>query len=252
MNDFSVDLHGAEDEITYWSGVFKRYAEKGDRGIETLLSSEMPLQAEFREVLESYRNPEQDTLRVLDVGCGPLSVIGKLADFKLNITGVDPLADQYKALLSEHGLRPPHESLAGMGETLHTLFEPETFDFVHSSNALDHCEDPRVSISNMVRLAKPGTKIFINVYQNEAENAAYSGFHRWNFDELNGKIVVWNPGNIDFLDFIVDGLPYSYRCYHFRGNKKHPDQFDIIIHKCDFGHAAFKEVGPDVKAMFSR
>ncbi|MBK8211960.1 MAG: methyltransferase domain-containing protein [Rhodospirillales bacterium] len=249
---FVIDEHGAEDELAYWENVFSNYASKGNKHLDVLLSPSMPLQQQFIDIIASYQRPDGHMIKVLDVGCGPLSVIGKSGPYEVDLVGIDPLSGTYQKILERHGLVSPHLSIAGMGEQIDTFFSAESVDFIHSRNALDHCEDPRVVIRNMITLAKPNSKIFINVCQNEGENASYSGFHRWNFDEVAGRIIIWNPGSVDFLDSVLGGLPYRYRRYAFRDDKVFPDQFDIVIHKNAPNELAMKEIRPGIRAMFSR
>ncbi len=49
-----------------------------------------------------------DRIRILDVGAGPLTVLGKrLTGVQIDITAVDPLAGDYGTLLQRHGIAPP-------------------------------------------------------------------------------------------------------------------------------------------------
>jgi SAM-dependent methyltransferase len=242
----------AEDEISYWRSSFHRFRRVGDGHIENLLNPDLPLQKQFVDCIESYRHPSSEIVRILDVGCGPLSTLGKRASFEVEVVGIDPLAAQYSALLMECGVISPHRSVAGLGEELLQLFDKESFDFVHSRNALDHCNDPRIVISNMLKVAKPGAKIFINVCQNEAENAAYSGFHRWNFDDFHGRIIIWNPGNVVFLDQVIDGLPYEFDRTLFSAGRKFPDQLSITIHNVVLDRNAVQTIRGGISAEFSR
>jgi SAM-dependent methyltransferase len=249
---FESNKYGIEDEMSYWRSIFEKHRKVPDQHISALLSDKSPLQSDFENILLGYINTDQSHIRVLDVGCGPLSVLGKSGRFSLEIVGIDPLADMYAELLAEQELIAPHKAINCLGENILDKFPPNSFDFVHSRNALDHCEDARVVIRNMIEVAKPGSKVFFNVCQNEAENAAYSGFHRWNFDEVAGRLFVWNPGSADLLDRIIDGLPYVYTRSFFRSDKSFKDQFDVIIHKNTDLMVKGKEVTPGVRACYSR
>jgi SAM-dependent methyltransferase len=190
------------------------------------------MQPEFEELIRDSVPVSRGTLRILDVGCGPLSVLGKKVDgLELDLIGVDPLASEYSQILKTHGIAAPHKTLASTAESLLDLFEPNSFEFVHSRNALDHCEDPIRVIANMLTLVKEHCYIFINICQNEAENAGYTGFHRWNFDIIADQVVIWNPSRIELLDNVISGFPYNYHVGHHQGGKKFPDQIDIVIRK---------------------
>ncbi|MBY0565185.1 MAG: methyltransferase domain-containing protein [Hyphomonadaceae bacterium] len=241
------------DELAYWKRVFEKRQASGDPYIEHLLSPTSTLAEPVRSVfLSSHAGDE--SARVLDVGCGPLSVLGKkCGDVSLNIVGVDPLADAYRDLMREYGVEPPHRAIKGMAEDLNRLFAADSFHFVHSRNALDHCADAPLSIQNMLRVAKPGAKVFINVCQNEAENAAYSGFHRWNFDTQGEHVVVWNPGRIVFLDDIIGNLPYSFTIRDLpNSHRKYPREIEIVIHNVDFTGVKWVRASDSVEAAFSR
>jgi SAM-dependent methyltransferase len=241
----------ADDELQYWQGQFHAYKQSGDAYVDRLLNPQTPLDPRLERLIADTLPAAGATARILDVGCGPLSVLGKRASFPIELVGVDPLADDYKALLARAGLEPPHRSVAGMGETLDELFEPESFDFIYSRNALDHCENPMRVISNMMRLARAGAKILILVNQNEAENAAYSGFHRWNFDKLSNFVVVWNGGSARLLDEIIGGRPYSFTIEDHYPGKKFPGELEIVIHKNNTSPDRLERVAPGLAAAYS-
>jgi SAM-dependent methyltransferase len=247
------NVPGSDEELNYWSGVFDRYAKEGSPYIEKLLSQDTQLQPQFANMIGSYADRGQGILRVLDVGCGPLTVLGKRAKWKMDIVGVDPLAGDYANLLASHDIHPPFTAMTGTGEELGKMFPAEHFDFVHSRNALDHCENASKVIQGMLAVAKTGTQIFFTVFQNEAENAAYSGFHRWNFDVFNNRIAIWNPDSIEFLDQVVGGRPYEYNLYEFRGGgRKFPNLIDIVIYKNEISPSKMTCVHDGVFASYSR
>ncbi|WP_296817180.1 methyltransferase domain-containing protein [Brevundimonas sp.] len=227
-----IDPHGVEDEMAYWEKVFNEHAVTPSGYLTAKLSPATPLpQQIFRAVDGDQRKPS-DVVKILDVGCGPLSVIGTSAPFSVALTGVDPLSEHYDRLLSKHNLKRPHKSVPGLAEELTRILLNQKFDYIYSRNALDHSQDPRIAIREMLALAKVGTQIHINVCENEAVNAAYSGFHQWNFTSIDDRVAIWTPAAITFLDHVIGGRPYSFAISRLeRGNNvRYGDQIDITIH----------------------
>ena len=92
-------------ELQYWEDALKdggknwnasEYRERTDTKFE--------LQEELRALIPAA---ERSTVRILDVGAGPLTRIGKhWPGRSLEIVAVDPLGDQYHMMLKRIGLRP--------------------------------------------------------------------------------------------------------------------------------------------------
>lgn len=224
-----------DDEIEYWRGVLGSLkngtASPATRQkYQALLDPSTPMQSEIAAEL-----PKRDSnigWNVLDVGCGPVTVLGKMVGTsRLSITGVDPLADEYRKMLGEIDVQPPFDLRKGFGEEIDRYFPHNHFDLVYSRNALDHSQQPHVAIAAMIRVAKPGAAIWINVNRNEAINAAYNGLHSWNFDALFDTIVVWKPSESVLFDQITDGLPFKWTVNELGVNKICPQDIDIVIYK---------------------
>jgi SAM-dependent methyltransferase len=194
------------EELTFWRRVCRDYTNDPATNphMHFKLSAISPLQPDIRDRI-NRGSPVDGTAKVLDVGCGPVSTIGKVANnLRADITGLDPLADEYASVFREYGLQAPHQTVKGVGEHAGSLFPEETFDYVHVENALDHCYDPGAVLAGLQRVAKPGATIFVRVFINEGEHNQYSGFHAWNFDLYDGKVVFWRPGEIHFLDEVAN------------------------------------------------
>lgn len=129
--------------------------------------------------------PSPDSLKVLDVGSGAVSLLNGSFP-KHNITTVDPLGSLYPFIFdyAAHGIAPP---IACGGEDME--FENE-FDIVHISNAIDHTQDPKVCFEKLVKAARPGGFVAIQGFENEAVSENWAGFHQWNFvmDQETGEI----------------------------------------------------------------
>jgi SAM-dependent methyltransferase len=133
---------------------------------------------------------------ILDVGAGPLTNLGYCFPGKtLTIVPVDPLADEYARLLRRLDLEPPVPTTRVAGEELVEHFRPEQFDIAYSANALDHSADPLLIISNMVTVVRQGGVVILRHKRNEGQSARYGGLHQWNFDVVEGNLVLWNEAH---------------------------------------------------------
>jgi len=95
--------------------------------------------------------------RVLEVGSGAHGLIFFFeAGEKI---GVDPLADHYRALFPHWQGRAT--TIAAYGEKL--PFDERSFDIVLSDNVVDHAENPREIVAEMVRVLKPGGLLYFTV-----------------------------------------------------------------------------------------
>jgi SAM-dependent methyltransferase len=129
--------------------------------------------------------------RVLDVGSGPATVLGGVLKGKrIDITAVDPLANQYIALYNTHGIAPMIKPIFGEGENLSQVVDGK-FDFVYSRNALDHSYDPIKAIQGMIDVCADGGIVFFENVVNEGYNENYKGLHQWNFMQASGDLVIW-------------------------------------------------------------
>lgn len=200
-------------ELSFW----KQWIGGGDihtaDWIREALDPTTPLQPELARLLDPF---DDDELRILDVGAGPISFLGKrLGDRPVTVVPVDPLADDYNALLKEAGLTAPAPTRPGSAEELTSLFPEASFHLVHSSNAIDHAFDPVRAIEQMIAMVKPGGSVFLTHFRNEGHENGYYGLHQWNFDIRGGAFVVWNPvrersiseelGHLAEIDARLDG-----------------------------------------------
>jgi SAM-dependent methyltransferase len=157
---------------------------------------------EFQKDLRPYVSvPEGGTVRVLDVGAGPLTVLGKVwPGHKLDLVAVDPLAEQYDKIMAEVGMTPLVRTRAGHGERLLDIFPPSSFDPVYASNCLDHSYNPILCLQQMFAVVKPGCWVVTDHLTNEGKSNKYEGLHQWNFTVekwrfwRQGRFVIWRPG----------------------------------------------------------
>lgn len=186
---------GLKDEVAFWDGfIASNYAPVN--GVaptvegRTRCDPNSPLNPELKALVAHCTGP---VLRILDVGSGPLTRVGKTVEGKrIDLVCVDPLADIYAALCRKHGVHVPVAVRKGEAENLGNLFEPASFDLIHANNCLDHAYDPVNAIQIIVDLLKPGCAFYLRHEANVADTAGYMGLHQWNF-RLSGE------------DFIIAG-----------------------------------------------
>ena len=143
-------------------------------------------------VRDCLRQIKAQYVSMIDVGSGPLSTLGTRFPGKhVHLIAVDPLADEYNALLQRRGIDPPVRPIPCAGEDLLDHFAPASFHIAFSENALDHAADPVRVIRNMFELVKPAGFVILDHGRNTGEYAAYGQLHQWNFDERNGRCILW-------------------------------------------------------------
>ena len=122
--------------------------------------------------------------QALEVGSGAHGLV-----FFLGIPdaiGVDPLADDYAALFPAWQRRA--KTRKAYGEAL--PFENASFDLVLSDNVVDHAEDPRAILREMVRVLRPGGALYFTVHVHHPLYAIASAAHAaWNAAGLHYEIT---------------------------------------------------------------
>jgi SAM-dependent methyltransferase len=183
----------ARSEVDFWADWLA-----GTPGTEQWASDrDARLQADT-EVTDPLVRAELERLSateisILDVGAGPLTALGHRYPGKtLTIIAVDPLAEEYDRLLRDMGLEPPVRTVRVAGEDLLARFGPERFDIAYAVNSLDHSAEPLAIISDMVGVVRPGGVVLLRHKRNEGESARYTGMHQWNFDQADGRFLLWN------------------------------------------------------------
>jgi SAM-dependent methyltransferase len=132
-------------------------------------------------------------VEILDVGAGPLTVLGKRWDGRrVQITAVDALADRYDEILRASEISPIVHTQLCDSENLLDHFQPDQFDFVHALNTLDHHYNPLRALAQMFSVVKSGKYIYFKHETEEAERARYTGLHQWNFSLNGGEVLLWN------------------------------------------------------------
>lgn len=187
VRQFSAWLAGIQYEIDFWG---QWTATKGDRWPQDF-NSRLDPNREANPAL--FEGLGVETPKVLDVGAGPMSILGlKLKGKPIALSACDPLAPLYADMAARHGVDWPVKTASAFAEDLSAFYPRGEFDLVYCRNALDHSFDPVRGIEEMLLVARPGGRVALDHYVNEAEKARYDGFHQWNFEKIDGKFIIWN------------------------------------------------------------
>lgn len=178
---------GVPEEVSFWNSYLG--AADGPLAEErrTRLDPDQPLQ----DWAVSELLPGRSHYRILDVGAGPLTCLGKRHPaFSFELVAVDPLAADYDRLLAKYAITPPVRTQACAAEELTSLFPEASFDFVNARNCIDHSRDALLAIRQMVAVVKPGCRVMLHHSMHEAEKQGYHGMHKWNFYTQDGAFWV--------------------------------------------------------------
>lgn len=171
------ELAGIAHELKFWQGFVK--TERFLKGwVENRVTPE--LNHKVYDFIHGMltQAPFRDQVKILDVGSGVVSILNGLVPQK-NLTAVDPLGGLYELIFEykRYGIKPPvpmpAEELAALNES---------YDIVHISNALDHCQNPALAYLSLGKMVKPGGFLIIQGFENEGNYENWQGFHQWNIE----------------------------------------------------------------------
>ncbi|MCH5215572.1 MAG: hypothetical protein J1F10_01420 [Muribaculaceae bacterium] len=142
---------------------------------------------------------------IADVGCALSYIFGNTFGGKeYPVIYVDPLASFYNKILDDCSLDFPRITF-GMGETLSLHFAKNSVSFFHMRNALDHSVCPIMIIWQALICLRQGGVLYLNHKPNEAEHEGYIGFHQYNIDCNDGKLIIWNRNESIDVGNILSG-----------------------------------------------
>jgi len=152
------------------------------------INPDFALQPELRALIPA---PAGATVRILDVGAGPLTRVGKKwAGRRIEITATDALADKYDALIKRLNVPALVPVQMVHAEKLTETFPENHFDLAYASNCLDHAYDPVLAIRQMLMVVKAGHYAYLWHFANAGKVECYQGLHQWNFDVEKGKFII--------------------------------------------------------------
>lgn len=127
--------------------------------------------------------------RVLDNGCGVGMYVEHLTPYGGQVIGMEYDFERIRTVNNKFA-----NFLCGAGENL--PFPPETFDIALSHEVLEHVQDDRAAVIEMVRTLKPGGRALIFVpnrgYPFETHGIYWRGQYRF--------------GNIPFVNYLPRGV----------------------------------------------
>jgi SAM-dependent methyltransferase len=177
------------EEVEFWQDWFDTRGASWPGDYRERLRADTQLQSHLLPYLEDC----PADVAILDVGAGPLTVLGKQWHRgRVEITAVDALAREYDAIIEKAGVQPPVRTLYCEAERLTEMFAPDSFDLVYAQNSLDHSYSPMTALEQMLGVVRPGRFVVTRHHRNEGVNGSYGGLHQWNFDVRDGKFVIWN------------------------------------------------------------
>jgi SAM-dependent methyltransferase len=194
---------GLSQELQYWNKWLSNHGGTDVTGYQKRIDPALALSDYHGEIVDRIG---RDTVRILDVGAGPLTVVGKWwKNCNIDLVAVDPLADEYDILLEQNHLDPPVRTKKCLGENLSTEFGRETFDLVTAINSIDHAEDPVQIVDQMYSVCKLGGFLVLSHIQNEAKKEGYRGLHQWNLSLQDNNFVIEGHGTTTCIDDLYRG-----------------------------------------------
>ena len=181
---------GVASEWDYWQDWIRTRGEPWPQDFERRLDPDGRVMED--RLVDLLTRVPTERVRILDVGAGPLTVLGKVLPGKrLEIHPIDALADDYDRLLGEAGIVPSVRTVRCTAEDVARRYAPETFDIAHARNCLDHAFDPLRAIEGMFAVVCNGGFVVLSHERNVGDATGYDGLHQWNFDVANDDLVVW-------------------------------------------------------------
>ena len=185
-------LGGISYEIAFWNNVYRwPHTFKGMMGWANY-GSKIELEGfDANAFLQKQTEPH-----VYDVGCGMSYAIGDKMEcdgqlIPLDVHYVDPLAIHFNDILRRHKKDLPFIEF-GMAEYLSAFIPSADASLITIQNALDHSSMPIKGIVESLVSLRTGGVLYLNHHPNEAEMEKYKGFHQYNVDEQDGKLIIWN------------------------------------------------------------
>lgn len=113
----------------------------------------------FRMILESAGERIKGDL--LENGCGVGTYVDHLASHCRHVTGLEFELDRAREAHHATGYHPNTSIVGGAGEYL--PFRDQSFDLILSHEVLEHVQDDRLAVCEMVRVIRPGGRLVLFV-----------------------------------------------------------------------------------------
>lgn len=185
----------SSQEVNFWENWVKTGGSQWPDGFKRKTNPDAPLIGTAEAFLTELGHDPARVCKVLDIGSGPLSYVGTKSDtYSIDLTIVDPLADDYNRLLDAKGVTGVARPQEGYFETATRQFGTNAFDLVWCFNSLDHSMDPLLGLFNLLSVCRIGGGLILSFHPNEADRGKYQGLHQWNLDYQEDKIVMSQMG----------------------------------------------------------
>lgn len=174
---------GQVGELNFWRGALTPGAYLSETILNRLTvdGRKEVLPREIAWILEVMPHLERKRpWKALDVGSGPMSTLAYLQETGMaGVEAIDPLAEEYCHIMSEHQYGYPVLPRKGTAEELSAIFGDEVFDLVYSENALDHTQSPTHAFTSMVRVLKTGGLVMVKLIIREGSMEGWLGLHKF-------------------------------------------------------------------------
>ena len=197
----------------YWNHRYSGYSKVNQKELEGIQRESWKEQ--FKRLL-----PENQNLKVLDIGTGPGFFTIILEELGYNsITGLDvseKMLEVAKGNIQKYGKENSRIRLLQM-DAQNLEFEPESFDMIVSRNLTWNLQNPQQAYSEWLRVLKPNGSLLIfdaNWYaflDNESLEKEFEAKRQQAIDEKLEDY--WKGEGVDEekMDWIVQQLPLTYQ-----------------------------------------
>lgn len=183
---------GVIDELSFWENWIDNKGGQWADDFENRLTAK-PVVKWLENLLPTSNNNEEDIIKIIDVGSGPISKIGNFIEGKnVSIYATDLLADFYNKRLALNNIKPIVPVCFSYSEFLNNVFPKNNFDLVTCNDTIDETYSPIHSLIEMVKICRIGGVIFISSKHNNAERCDYIGNHIWNIGRIKNDFILWN------------------------------------------------------------
>ena len=197
----------------YWNHRYTGYSKVNQKELEGIQRERWKKQ--FKRLL-----PENQNLKVLDIGTGPgfFSIILEELGYS-NITGVDysyKMLEVAKENIQKYGKEHSSIQLIQM-DAQNLEFEPESFDIIVSRNLTWNLQNPQQAYSEWLRVLKPYGALFIfdaNWYSFLQNEQLEKEFEAKSQKVIEEKLEdYWQGEGVDEekMTWIVQQLPLTYQ-----------------------------------------
>jgi SAM-dependent methyltransferase len=186
-----------------WDGAETRYAASCLRQLSSTHCREYYPEWAFEPLLRTGGRARNGPLKVMDIGCGPVSVLrwGAIHG-EISITGVDPILDMYALMLARHGfdalpkIHCDHE-ISGFAEDLDRLLPDEDFDVIYTQNSLDHTQQPAQVIEIIGRKLAPNGLAVFQVATREGTRQKWDQLHKTDIYTKQGVLMYAHQDGVE-------------------------------------------------------